>query len=242
MGLFKKTAMIGKLAVHVAVGAASCSIRGVANTIGDAAKITDRLVHKDYDGALDVAGKRVTRMANGVGQTVNASIELADEVGKCVSDRNREFLTEKNLQRMTVVGTAALLVGVAGNLCDDDPSISDATETSDGLLPLDTYSFAIDNGVFVGNESDLQELIEAGKVEGTEHISSDDISRNIAARTAFLKSHGFDEIPAGYDVHHIVPLCEGGADTPDNMVLVSENDHERITAEHGRFYGWHSRA
>lgn len=30
----------------------------------------------------------------------------------------------------------------------------------------------------------------------------------------------------------------GGADTPDNMILVSEADHAAITSAHAGFYGW----
>ena len=50
--------------------------------------------------------------------------------------------------------------------------------------------------------------------------------------------HGFDGVPEGYEVHHVVPLSEGGADTPDNMILVSEADHAAITSAHAGFYGW----
>ena len=62
--------------------------------------------------------------------------------------------------------------------------------------------------------------------------------RDIGARDAFLSVHGFDGVPEGYEVHHVVPLSEGGADTPDNMILVSEADHAAITSAHAGFYGW----
>lgn len=241
MTRLKKTSFFGKLAVNVAAGAAKSTVKGAVNTIGDAAKIANSIAHKDFQGAFNVAGQRVTRLTTGVSQTFNVTKEVVVEVDKCVADRNRDFYTEENLRRLTQLGTVVLLVGTGITILDDS-SISGAIETPDGLLPLDKFTIVTDNGVFVGDASDLQELIEAGKVEGTDHVSSDDISRSFAARTAFLKSHGFDEIPAGYDVHHIVPISQGGADTPDNMVLISEDDHNRITAEHGRFYGWHSRA
>ena len=66
----------------------------------------------------------------------------------------------------------------------------------------------------------------------------EDIVRDIGARDAFLSVHGFDGVPEGYEVHHVVPLSEGGADTPDNMILVSEADHAAITSAHAGFYGW----
>ena len=95
-----------------------------------------------------------------------------------------------------------------------------------------------DNGVFDGDEDDLETLTAMGEVEGTEHVDADDYARDMAARDSFLRSHGFDSVPEGYEVHHIVPLSEGGADTPDNMILVSEEDHDAITAAHAEFYGW----
>lgn len=75
-------------------------------------------------------------------------------------------------------------------------------------------------------------------VDGTTHVASEDIVRDIGARDAFLSVHGFDGVPEGYEVHHVVPLSEGGADTPDNMILVSEADHAAITSAHAGFYGW----
>ena len=50
--------------------------------------------------------------------------------------------------------------------------------------------------------------------------------------------HGYENTPEGYDVHHIVPVSEGGPDSVDNMVLVSEEEHDRITAAHRAYYGW----
>ena len=61
--------------------------------------------------------------------------------------------------------------------------------------------------------------------------------RNVTARTQFLHSHGFDSVPDGYEVHHIVPLCEGGADSPDNMIIIKKEEHDIITATHSRYYG-----
>ena len=86
--------------------------------------------------------------------------------------------------------------------------------------------------MFDGDSGDLSDLAKAGELEDTDHIESEDITRSLASRDAFLEENG-------YEVHHIVPLSEGGADTPDNMILLTEDDHAEITAEHGRFYGWH---
>ena len=93
--------------------------------------------------------------------------------------------------------------------------------------------------MFDGDSGDLSDLAKAGELEDTDHIESEDITRSLASRDAFLEENGYDGVPDAYEVHHIVPLSEGGADTPDNMILLTEDDHAEITAEHGRFYGWH---
>ena len=104
-----------------------------------------------------------------------------------------------------------------------------------GFAPSD---LSVENGVFTGDGQELDRLIQYGEVDGTTHVASEDIVRDIGARDAFLSVHGFDGVPEGYEVHHVVPLSEGGADTPDNMILVSEADHAAITSAHAGFYGW----
>lgn len=104
-----------------------------------------------------------------------------------------------------------------------------------GFAPSD---LSVENGVFTGDGQELDRLIQYGEVDGTTHVASEDIVRDIGARDAFLSVHGFDSVPEGYEVHHVVPLSEGGADTPDNMILVSEADHAAITSAHAGFYGW----
>ncbi len=111
------------------------------------------------------------------------------------------------------------------------------------LITSDDLNFdeiEIEKGMLVSNDYNLEELIEKGEIEGTTHIDSDDYSRDLGARDAFLQAHGYNGVPEGYEVHHIVPLCEGGLDSPSNMVLVSIEDHDKITAAHAQFYGWRS--
>lgn len=95
----------------------------------------------------------------------------------------------------------------------------------------------VDDGVFIGNNDDLQDLIKLGEMGGTVHYS--DIDRNIAAVNEFLNKHDISEHD-GYEVHHIIPLSEGGADVPENMVLIRSDLHHQITAAHNAFYGWHN--
>ena len=99
----------------------------------------------------------------------------------------------------------------------------------------------VEDGVFVGDEDDVEDLADAGVVEDTDHIDTEDIVRSLAARNDFLSSIGYSELPEGFEVHHIIPLSEGGADDPSNMVLVPEEVHKEITALHGDAYGWHKK-
>ena len=55
---------------------------------------------------------------------------------------------------------------------------------------------------------------------------------------AFLEAHGLDHVPPGYEIHHIIPLSEGGADDPSNMILLTAEDHAAITAQHAAYYHW----
>lgn len=116
-----------------------------------------------------------------------------------------------------------------------------ATESvvEDSEVEVESNEFeGVENGVFVGNEEELEEITEAGMIEDSEHIDTEDIVRDIGARDEYLKLIGFDSVPDGYEVHHIIPLSEGGTDDPSNMVLLSESDHSQITKEHRDFYGW----
>lgn len=56
------------------------------------------------------------------------------------------------------------------------------------------------------------------------------VKRNQANVDKFLKSIGYSFIPAGYQVDHIIPLSQGGTDTPSNMQLISIEQHKMKTA------------
>lgn len=96
----------------------------------------------------------------------------------------------------------------------------------------------VEDGIFEGDNEELGILSEAGMVDGTDHIDAEDIVRNPAVRAEFLSILGYDSTPEGYEVHHIIPLSEGGTDDISNMVLLEEDDHAQITAEHSAFYDW----
>jgi len=56
------------------------------------------------------------------------------------------------------------------------------------------------------------------------------VERSTSAKREFLKSQGYDRVPYGYEVDHIVPLSKGGADKPYNMQLLPKEVHKQKTA------------
>jgi hypothetical protein len=56
------------------------------------------------------------------------------------------------------------------------------------------------------------------------------VKRNMTTRSHFLHSQGYDKVPEGYEVDHIVPLSLGGSDTEDNMQLLTREQHRQKTA------------
>jgi len=75
-------------------------------------------------------------------------------------------------------------------------------------------------------------------VNGTTYINGEyykttgvpKVERNSSAKNKFLKSRGYEKVPVGYQVDHIIPLSQGGTDTPDNMQLISIDQHKQKTA------------
>jgi 5-methylcytosine-specific restriction endonuclease McrA len=56
------------------------------------------------------------------------------------------------------------------------------------------------------------------------------VERSSSAKKEFLKQHGYQKVPQGYQVDHIVPLSKGGADQPSNMQLLPTEIHKNKTA------------
>ena len=87
-------------------------------------------------------------------------------------------------------------------------------------VPEEAFDYAsllegsIENRIFV-RKSDLEALIDAGKDPTAEHVETDEVVRDPAVRAEFLAQHGYDEIPEGYEVHHIQPVSEGGRSRSD---------------------------
>lgn len=55
------------------------------------------------------------------------------------------------------------------------------------------------------------------------------VKRSAKARMEFLKSIGLTKTPKGYEVDHIIPLHQGGPDTPNNMQLLTIEEHKEKT-------------
>lgn len=243
MGVFRAIYAAGK----VAFGAGASLIAGASATAVDACRVVDRLAKQDWEGSLQIVGERAERTVLGAAAAFDNGLALLEDLAEPQGD----FLREENIRRMTSVASLGMasVVGVSLFEGDGGPdgsvSGADADFDADGA-PSDTVLAAnfglspdaVENGVFVGDESDLTALIEAGQDPNAVHLDAESITRDIGVRDAYLAAHGYDSVPEGFEVHHVLPLCEGGADSPDNMILVSESDHDRITAAHRAYYGW----
>lgn len=242
MRLFKTLSVITRVGVGAGIGL----VKGVGSTAVDACKIVDRVAHKDWEGSLNIVGDRIERTVHGVGSAVDSTVDLLEDL-----DSQRDFLRDENVKKMTQVASLGLAVGFGTHLLGTDDIDAGDTDTdysadADGEILSDAQiaanfglpSDAIDHGMFVGNESDLQTLIQAGEDPNATHIDSDAIQRDLSVRDEFLAMNNYDAVPQGYEVHHVQPLSEGGSDTIDNMILIDEESHDQITAAHRHYYQW----
>lgn len=249
LGVFGKQA--GETAVVAAanglyrVGERACVVGKETFTLAKA--VHDKDTAKQHAAAKKIVDEVAVKTAKGV-------LALGKQVGRTASDA-KDYVLEKNPEIKdrklldTVVGLGAL-AGVATSAALIGDAISEASpvdmsalhlvDTSVFLPDVDPDSiFGIDNHV-VGLNADIQELSDLGmKPELIDnHIDSDSIIRSDAAKMDFLHSLGYNSVPNGFEVHHVVPLCQGGLDTPSNMVLISEEAHDFITTQHRQFYNW----
>ena len=56
------------------------------------------------------------------------------------------------------------------------------------------------------------------------------VERSSTVRSEFLQQRGYSQVPAGYEVDHIIPLSRGGADATYNMQLLPISVHNAKTA------------
>lgn len=187
-------------------------IHGVAGTAEDALKSTVELCKGNVGEAAKIAVDRVTNIGVGTVRTLQSGVAITEATVKSVV-QDEPFITHENqihLTRLCQLGVYAA-AGVA--LASDS-----VPEGSHCAVPGDACQLpGVENGVFTGDASDLQNLIEAGEVEGA--------------------THGIEDSD-GWEVHHIQPVAAGGEDSIDNMVLISPEDHDTVTAAHRAFYEW----
>ena len=60
------------------------------------------------------------------------------------------------------------------------------------------------------------------------------VKRSSANKLEFLKSLGLNEAPKGFEVDHMIPLYDGGADDPCNMQLLTVEEHRKKTTRERR--------
>jgi hypothetical protein len=61
------------------------------------------------------------------------------------------------------------------------------------------------------------------------------VKRSQANKQAYLRSLGYTQTPVGYEVDHIIPLSQGGSDSPSNMQLLTVQQHRIKTARERRY-------
>lgn len=207
-------------------------IQGAVHSAADALDGAGCLCRGDVRGAVQIAGRQVSAIAQGAVGIVQSGAAVT---GACCDTllNDAPFVTDANKHHLTRLCQAGITVVTADTvLSDDTPTGTECTLSGDACdLP------GVENGVFVGDAADLKALTSAGEVPDSEHVSETDITRSEATKAAFLNAHGIEETE-GWQVHHVVPLSEGGADDIHNMVLIDPEDHRTITSEHADYYHW----
>ena len=223
-------------AARILQGTLSGVVQGAAGTAEDALRGCARLVKGDVRGAADIVGRRVVGMAVGAVETVKSGVCVVEAGAKSVV-RDELFMTPTNEAHITRLCQTGVYVAT-GTLLTEAVTEGGTPEGTGCALNGDACALpGVDNGVFDGNEAELRQLIAAGEDPTAEPVPASEVTRSAEARAAFLDAHGLDNEP-GWEVHHVMPLSAGGEDVPENMVLVDEETHDRITAEHHRYYDW----
>lgn len=187
----------GRTSVHLATGI----LAGTAATIHTAAGALNDVCHGRTERAFDRVGRRVDQVVAGFGQALDGTAQLVEDADKAPSPE--AFLSNgKNARRAAFI--ASLGIGaLAGASLLDSAGDADVDADVGGLegMPEGTFTNAslpegsVENGMFVGDESDLEALIDAGKDPTAEHVEAEDSVRDPGVRAAFLAQHGYDELP-----------------------------------------------
>lgn len=243
MGIFKVATVgfkLGLFATKVAGGVAISSLKGINTVLDMTNESLDKINKKDWTGLEKSIYKNGDQICNAIGYKIDSLCRFGNVVEKSIREKDLDgFISKENTKlAVTAIGTGLAAIGVGVGIDSLDNELEGEGTNIGSLSFMGSDDIPIDNGVFVGNETELINLIQAGELEGTTHIDSDDITRDLSIRNDFLQSHGYTNVPEGYEVHHVVPLSEGGNDSASNMVLVTKEQHDIITSEHAKFYGW----
>lgn len=242
MGFFKalKTAYrVSTFTIKVWGNLILGSLNAFANTMETTANVLDDVANKRFDVAANRIENKICNMGRNLGHAIDCSCQFLDEISQEKSVD--KIFSNKNVTKasqLVLIG-CGVLYGIDALDGDENEGVNNQHQIST-IIPHVLDTNAIQNGMFIGNESDLNALILAGEAPNSVHIDSEDTERSLSVKQAFLEMHGYDSVPEGYEVHHIMPLSEGGSDSIENLLLVSEEDHEKITAAHRQFYGWNS--
>ncbi|MBQ9489688.1 MAG: HNH endonuclease [Lachnospiraceae bacterium] len=97
----------------------------------------------------------------------------------------------------------------------------------------------IRNGMLV-DATKLEVIINEGirKGEGNWRPEKERAERKPETIAAFLEKYGYEYPPVGYEVHHIVPIAQSGADVVENLVLLTAEDHQKVTDRHNEVFKW----
>ena len=239
-----KMATAFQMAEKASVAAVNTAGRFAANRLcdlSDTLKLGAAVADKNPQQAMEAAGDFLGRKKNKVVNSVKAVSDLAKEAGYYAINRNqlsegdKAKLKDRGLQLGGIFATIVIAGEVIHSLDLDSGFEDNMWMPLHPEIDINSLDY-IDNGVFDGTEADLDQLISMGELDDTEHVQ---VLRDPHMVSAFYLEHNLVPIP-GYEVHHIIPLCEGGADTTDNMVMIASDLHDRITAAHSSFYGWRS--
>lgn len=72
--------------------------------------------------------------------------------------------------------------------------------------------------------------------KGVKRDENGRIVRSESAKKDFLRMKGLNEIPYGMNIDHIIPLYAGGCDCPENMQLLTiEEHHHKTKADYKKY-------
>ena len=176
-------------------------IHGVAGTAEDALKSTVELCKGNVGEAAKIAVDRVTNIGVGTVRTLQSGVAITEATVKSVV-QEEPFITHENQIHLTRLCQLGIDAAAGASLASGS-----VPEGSHCAVPGDACQLpGVENGVFTGDASDLQNLIEAGEVEGATHVATEDVERSAATRAEFLATHGIEDSD-GWEVHHIQPVA-----------------------------------